>query len=415
MAALFLLSIITYLDRVCISVAAPEMQRELGMTPSQLGMVFGIFTLAYGLFEIPGGWMGDRFGTRTTLTRIVIWWSIFTAWTGTVRTFTTLLVIRFLFGVGEAGAYPNSSSAISRWFPTHERARAHGLVWMASRLGGALAPLLVIPLQDAFGWRAVFYIFSVIGVIWAVGWYTWFRDDPRKKSGVNEAELEIIGVGKGVRHGLPFRAIIGDSNLWAVMLMYHFFCYGSYWYIAWTPTYLVQAKHMSGATLATYSALPFVLGALANGIGGFVGDALVKKVGLKLGRRIVGMAGVTLAGIFMLLSLFIENPLVAAAVLALGFAASDFMLPTCWAVCLDIGKESAGTVTGSMNTLGQMGATIMSYSFGRMVETYGWNMPLVIIAGLFFVSALIRLKIDPTKPIRAAAPEPAPVLAGGVS
>jgi len=195
--------------------------------------------------------------------------------------------------------------------------------------------------------------------------------------------------------------------------MYHFFCYGSYWYIAWTPTYLVQAKNMSGAMLGAYSALPFLLGALANLVGGMVGDSLVKKLGLKQGRRIVGMAGVGLGGVFMLASLLIENAYVAAAVLALGFAASDFMLPTCWAVCLDIGKESAGTVTGAMNMAGQMGATLMSYGFGVLVERYGWNWPLVLIAGLSFLSALIWLKIDPTRPIRAAEPEP--ILAGSVS
>jgi MFS family permease len=412
MVGLFLLSIVTYLDRVCISVAAPAMQKELEMTPSQLGLIFGIFTLAYGLFEIPGGWMGDLFGPRRVLTRIVVWWSVFTALTGAVSNFTQLLVVRFLFGAGEAGAYPNSSGAISRWFPAVERARAHGLVWMASRLGGALAPVLVIPLQNAFGWRSVFYIFSVIGCIWAVVWYIWFRDAPREKSGVNEAELAIIESGSHSGPRLPFRAILSNSNLWAVMVMYHFFCYGSYWYIAWTPTYLVQAKNMSGAMLATYSALPFLLGALANGVGGVVGDVLVRKLGLKQGRRIVGMAGVGLGGVFMLLSLLIEDPYVAAAVLALGFAASDFMLPTCWAVCLDIGKESAGTVTGAMNMAGQMGATIMSYGFGVMVEKYGWNWPLVGIAALSFLSAVIWFKIDPTQPIRAAHPQPSPVAAG---
>lgn len=415
MVGLFLLSIVTYLDRVCISVAAPAMQKDLGMSPSQLGLVFGIFTLAYGLFEIPGGWMGDRFGPRRVLTRIVVWWSVFTALTGVVTNFSQLLAVRFLFGAGEAGAYPNSSAAISRWFPAVERARAHGLVWMASRLGGALAPLLVIPLQNAYGWRSVFYVFSVIGCVWAVGWYIWFRDDPREKSGVNEAELAVIGAGGESGPRLAFRTILSNPNLWAVMLMYHFFCYGSYWYIAWTPTYLVQAKNMSGATLGAYSALPFILGALANLAGGVVGDALVKNRGLKQGRRIVGMAGVGLGGVFMIVSLFIVNPYVAAAVLALGFAASDFMLPTCWAVCLDIGKESAGTVTGAMNMAGQMGATIMSYGFGVLVEKYGWNMPLVLIAGLSFLSALIWLKIDPTKPIRAPQPQPAAILAGGVS
>jgi MFS transporter, ACS family, glucarate transporter len=407
MAGLFLLSIITYLDRVCISVAAPAMQQELGMTPSQLGLVFGIFTLSYGLFEIPGGWMGDRFGPRRVLTRIVVWWSAFTALTGAVTSFSQLLTVRFLFGAGEAGAYPNCSGAISRWFPAVERARAHGLVWMASRLGGAIAPLLVIPLQQAFGWRSVFHIFSVIGLIWAVVWFVWFRDDPREKSGVNEAELELIGAGGGPAQRLPLGAILSNSNLWAVMLMYHFFCYGSYWYIAWTPTYLVQAKHMSGGTLAAYSALPFLLGAAANGIGGAVGDTLVRKMGLKRGRRVVGAAGVGLGGVFMIVSLFIASPYVAAAVLALGFAASDFMLPTCWAVCLDIGKESAGTVTGAMNMAGQMGATIMSYGFGVLVEVYGWNWPLVLIAALSFVSAAIWLKIDPTRPIRSAETGPA--------
>ena len=415
MVGLFLLSSITYLDRVCISVAAPAMQKDLGLTPSQLGLVFGIFTFAYGLFEVPGGWMGDRFGPRRVLTRIVVWWSVFTALTGAVTNFTQLLVVRFLFGAGEAGAYPNSSGAISRWFPAVERARAHGLVWMASRLGGALAPLLVIPLQLAFGWRSVFYIFGAVGSLWAVGWYVWFRDNPREKSGVNEAELAIIEAGSEPGPPLPFRAILSNANLWAVMLMYHFFCYGSYWYIAWTPTYLVQAKNMSGAMLATYSALPFLLGALANGIGGVVGDVLVRRLGLKQGRRIVGMVGVGLGGVFMLVSLFIENPYVAAAVLALGFAASDFMLPTCWAVCLDIGKDGAGTVTGAMNMAGQMGATIMSYSFGLMVEKYGWNLPLVFIAVLSFLSALIWLKIDPTRTIRDAGPKPTPILAGGVS
>jgi MFS transporter, ACS family, glucarate transporter len=415
MAGLFLLSIITYLDRVCISVAAPAMQKDLQMSPSQLGLVFGIFTLAYGLFEVPGGWMGDRFGPRRVLTRIVVWWSAFTALTGSVTSFSQLLTVRFLFGAGEAGAYPNCSGAISRWFPTVERARAHGLVWMASRLGGALAPLLVIPLQQAYGWRSVFHIFSVIGLIWAVGWFVWFRDDPREKSGVNEAELALIGAGGGPAQRLPFRAIAMNRNLWAVMLMYHFFCYGSYWYIAWTPTYLVEAKNMSGATLATYSALPFLLGAAANGIGGVFGDSLVRKMGLKRGRRIVGAAGVGLGGVFMIVSLFIANPYLAATVLALGFAASDFMLPTCWAVCLDIGKESAGTVTGAMNMAGQMGATIMSYGFGVMVETYGWNWPLLVIGGLSLLSAALWLKIDPTRPIRAGKPEVVPALAQGVS
>jgi ACS family glucarate transporter-like MFS transporter len=406
LTALFFLSVITYLDRVCISVAAPKMMQDLKLSESQLGLVLGMFTLAYGLFEIPTGWLGDRWGPRKVLTRIVVWWSVFTAWTGAVRSFPALLTVRFLFGVGEAGAYPNSSCVISRWFPFQERGRAHGIVWMASRIGGAISPLLVVPLQAAFGWRAVFYVFSVIGVMWAVFWYAWFRDYPHLKANVSKAELEEIGESGSSRHGASFAQIASSGNIWALMLMYHAFCYGSYWYIAWMPTYLVKAKGVQA--FATYAALPFVLGAIANGLGGYASDLMVRKVGVKWGRRVVGIAGVGLAGIFMLLSLVIEYQPLALVILALGFAASDFMLPNCWATCLDVGKENAGTVTGAMNTAGQMGATISSVAFGYLTASYGWNLPLIGIAGLFFVSALLWLAIDASKPLLPK-PEPQPI------
>jgi MFS family permease len=396
---LFLLSIITYLDRVCISVAMPQISKELGLSPSQIGWVLGVFTIAYGAFEVPGGWMADRFGARKVLTRIVVWWSAFTALTGAVTGFTGLWIVRALFGAGEAGAYPSSSSAISRWFPPHERARSHGFVWMASRLGGAIAPGAVIWLQTIYGWRAAFYIFAIPGLIWAVAWYVWFRDHPRVMKGVNEKEIELIGPPAQGHRGLPFLKVMKSGNLWAIMAMYHTFCYGSYWYIAWAPTYLVNEKHIEGGLLAAYSSLPFLLGAMANGAGGFTSDRLVKKLGLKEGRRAVGVGSLFLAGALMLASLGIENQTLAIIVLMAGFGAADFCLPNCWAVCLDIGKDNAGTVTGAMNTAGQIGASIMSIAFGALVESYGYNAPLVGIALLFFVSASVWFVIDPTKPL----------------
>ncbi len=402
MAALFLLSMITYLDRVCISVAAPEMSKDLDMSPSQLGWVFGIFTIAYGAFEIPGGWMGDRFGPRKILTRIVIWWSVFTALTGTVTSYVWLLVVRASFGAGEAGAYPNSSCTISRWFPVQERARSHGFIWMASRLGGALAPPVVIWLQALYGWRMVFYLFAVPGVVWAVVWYVWFRDNPRDMPAVNEGELAIIGQTPKSQHGAPFLAMLKSGNLWAVMAMYHVFCYGSYWYIAWAPTYLVQEKGFQGEMLAAYSSLPFLLGAIANGVGGYASDGLVRRFGLKIGRRAVGVVSLSLAGLFMLASLGVQHQALAVILLMMGFAAADACLPNCWAVCLDIGKENAGTVTGAMNTAGQIGASVMSVAFGYLVETYGYNAPLAGLGALFILSALLWLRIDPTKPIFAS-------------
>jgi MFS family permease len=190
-----------------------------------------------------------------------------------------------------------------------------------------------------------------------------------------------------------------SGNLWAIMAMYHTFCYGSYWYIAWAPTYLVNEKHIEGGLLAAYSSLPFLLGAMANGAGGFTSDRLVKKLGLKEGRRAVGVGSLFLAGALMLASLGIENQTLAIIVLMAGFGAADFCLPNCWAVCLDIGKDNAGTVTGAMNTAGQIGASIMSIAFGALVESYGYNAPLVGIALLFFVSASVWFVIDPTKPL----------------
>ena len=401
MAMLLLLSIITYLDRVCINAAAPAMREDLGLSTSQMGWIFSVFAIAYGVFEIPGGWMGDKFGPRIILTRIVVWWSAFTAFTGLATGYIQLLVIRFLFGAGEAGAYPNTSSVISRWFQGEARGKAHGWVWMASRLGGALSPLIVVPLIQMFDWRAVFYIFSTFGIVWAVAWFVWFRDSPRDKQGVNEAELELIGSAGPGHHGVPLGKILSNSNMLWVMLMYHCFCYGSFWFLVWTASYLAEEKGMSMETLAAFTALPFILGALANFAGGFASDAAVEKYGLKWGRRIIGAGGVGLAGVLMLVSLVIENPYVAAFVLAAAFAASDFMLPNCWAVCLDIGKQNAGAVTGAMNTAGQAGSAIVAAYYGILVEQHGWNMPLVWIAVMSLLSALLWFKIDPTQTLDA--------------
>ena len=396
LAMLFIASIITYLDRIAISAAAPRISDELGLTPGQMGWVFSAFVFAYGVFEIPTGWMGDRFGPRRILTRIVVWWSVFTAATGAVRGYAVLLLCRFFFGAGEAGFYPNSSCTISRWFPFGERARAQGIVWTASRIGATIAPLTVLPLQKAFGWRPVFYIFGVVGMIWAAIWYFWARDYPQQKSGVSKEELAEIGEGVPSAHvSLSWRVALGSGNLWAIMLMYHTYCYGSYWFFSWMPTYLVKAKGIQA--FATYAALPYLLGALANLAGGYASDLMVRKVGLKWGRRSLGLISMGSAGSLMLLSMVLESKVLAIVALSLSFAVSDFMLPNCWAVCLDIGKRYAGTVTGSMNMAGQMGATIAAAAYGNLVEKWGWNLPLIPVATLSLISALLWLKIDPTK------------------
>ncbi len=399
---LLLLSIVTYIDRVCISVAGPAMQKDLGISPERWGWVVGLFAISYAVFEIPSGAMGDRIGARKVLTRIVIWWSAFTSLTGTVSNYFLLLLVRFLFGAGEAGAYPNSSSSISRWFPVVERARAHGLVWMASRVGGALSPLLVIPIQMRWGWRASFYSFGVLGVVWAIFWYGWYRDTPREKPAVTAAEIQEIEEGQGaagrLRHSLPWRVALKGGNFWAILLMYHTYCWGSFFFLSWLHTFLAKGRGFTADELRSLSSLPFIFGGLANLAGGFTSDRLVRRVGLKWGRRAVGVAGLTASAMFMLATAFTANKVASVVLLSFAYAGSDFMLPVAWAVCLDVGRRYAGAMTGAMNMAGQLGSFLSSVSFGYLVAWFGtYNAVLPPMAAMLVVSAALWLKIDPTR------------------
>lgn len=407
LAFLFFASVITYLDRICISVAGNDIQQDLGLSLEQWGWVLGAFVLSYGLFEIPGGAMGDRIGPRKVLTRIVTWWSVFTALTGLARGFKELVVIRFLFGMGEAGAFPNFSVTIARWFPVHERARAQSVVWMASRVGGALAPVIVIPIQQAFGWRMSFYVFGVVGVLWAIVWYLWFRDSPGEKSGVSKEEIrEIRGealqeaVVEQARAKTPWKQIFGKANMWWIMLMYHANAWCGFFYLTWMHIFLIKGRGFTPGELVALSWLPFVFGALANLAGGAVSDMLVKRIGLRWGRRLLGFGGLGMATVFLTLTIFTEGKVMTVIYLALAYGFSDFALPVAWAVCLDVGEKNAGVVTGAMNMAAQVGSFLTTVLFGYIVVAFGsYNAPLVPIAAMSLVGALAWLKIDATKPL----------------
>ncbi|MBC7925201.1 MAG: MFS transporter [Bryobacteraceae bacterium] len=415
LSLLFLLSIITYLDRVCIAAAGPEMQRDLGLSQSQWGWVVGIFALSYAAFEIPSGAMGDRYGPRVVLTRIVLWWSAFTTITGFVSSYSILLIVRFLFGAGEAGAYPNSSSSISRWFPLAERGRAHGTVWMASRIGGALTPLLVYPILAAFGWRTCFFIFGSIGVIWCAVWYWWYRDLPPEKPGVTSEELAEIGPTTGRAHeGLPWGIALRSANLWRIMLMYHTYCWGSYFYLSWLHTYLAKGRGFSGDELKLFSMLPFVAGALGNFTGGVLSDFLVRRFGLAIGRKTVGAAGLAMSAVCIFGTGVTADRYVAVALLTFGYFSMDCMLPVSWSLCLDIGRRHAGAVTGTMNMAGQIGSFLSSVAFGIMVDYFGgrYDIPLMLFGAMLAVSAILYTTIDPTEElIPEIVPQTVPVLA----
>ncbi len=388
--------VITYLDRVCISVAGPRMQEALHIGPVAWGWVTGIFTLSYAVFEIPSGTLGDRIGPRKVLTRIVLWWSGFTSLTGFVTGYYPLLAIRFLFGMGEAGAFPNASVAIARWFPVRERGRAFGISLMSSQLGGAIAPLLVVPIQVHYGWRASFYIFGFLGVIWSAAWYRWFRDSPAEKAGVSDAELEETrDLVPNARHGLPWKAAVGSKNLWFVLAVAFCYVYTFSFFTSWLHTFLVKARGSSENDLLL-SSVPFLVGACGNFAGGLASHALVKRLGLKWGRRAIGVVGLGIAAVCAVAVMFTHQWLEALILLSFVYGGICFQQPTMFAVCLDIGGEYAGAVAGAMNTAAQVGAFMSSVMFGYLADRYGsYDVPFIPMAALLFIGIWLWLKVDP--------------------
>lgn len=398
---LFLLSIITYIDRVGISVAGKAMQDDLHISPELWGWVVGLFAISYAAFEIPSGALGDRIGPRKVLTRIVLWWSAFTTLTGTVKGFYSLLTVQFFFGAGEAGAFPNSTATIARWFPKTERARAQGVVWMASRVGGALCPPIVIAIQTMFGWRACFFVAGSFGLVWAVVWFLWFRDTPREKPGVSAEEIAEIELGKGdVRghHGLPWAIVVRKRNFWTLLMMYHMYCWGSFFFLSWLHTFLARGRGFTPAEIATLAPLPFIFGGCANFLGGFTSDHLVHKIGLKWGRRTVAIIGLSFSAVLMLATSMTQHKIASVVLVGLAYAGSDFMLPVAWAVCLDIGKRYVGAVSGSMNMAGQLGSFLSSVVFGYLITYFNsYNAPLYVMFVALAASAALWLLIDPTR------------------
>jgi len=397
---LVLLFAITYIDRVCISVAGPRMQEDLGIDPVGWGWVTAMFTLSYALFEIPTGTMGDRLGPRRVLTRIVAWWSAFTALTGAVSHYYLLLLVRFCFGAGEAGAFPNASIVISRWFPASRRASMSGVMLMASQLGGAMAPLLVVPIQMRYGWRASFFVFGAVGVVWAVAWYAWFRDTPAEQRGVSEAELaELSTAQPAPAHGFPWRFALRSESVLAMLGMAFCYIYTYSFFQTWLHTFLVRGRGFSEGSLML-SALPYAIAAVANIGGGAASDALVRRLGPMWGRRSIGVVALGGACLFTLAAMMTAHQLLTVVWLSLAYGAITFQQSGVFGVCLDLGRRHAGAVVGLMNTSAQVGGLISSVSYGYIVERYGsYDAPFVPMAVLLFVGALLWLRIDASEPL----------------
>ena len=404
LALLCVVGAITFLDRLAIAVAEPGVRGDLGLNASQWGWVLSAYVLANALFEIPSGALGDRRGRRFELTRIAVWWSSFTALTAACRSFWQISASRFLFGVGAAGAYPNAAGVIARWFPKREHARAQGFVWGASRLGGALAPLLLVPLQRAVGWRWMFVALGVVGLAWAVVWAVWFRDDPASMQGISASELEEIAearVGRGDA-SIPWARLLALPQLWLITVAYFCYAWGSWFYFGWFTTWLVRGAGFSVEQMGVVASFPFVLGLVGNLVGGALSERLVVRFGRKHTYRWV-TATCLVATACLLAAMSVVTAKTGVVVLAsLGLGVMDLMLPSAWAMCMSLGGDYGGTATGVMNTAGNLGGWVGAIVFGYVVQLTGsYNAPLRLIAAMVLVAAVLFSRVDCTAGLNA--------------
>jgi MFS transporter, ACS family, glucarate transporter len=407
LALLFLLTNITYVDRLCISAAAPAITIAFDLSPSQIGYIFSAFTLAYSAFEIPSGWLGDYFGTRKALTRIVLWWSVFTALTGAVSGFTSLFLVRFFFGAGEAGAFPNIARTVSRWFPSSHQGRALSVAFIGNAVGAAITTPLVFKLVEWQGWRLPFLEFGGLGVAWAVVWYWWFRDRPEDHQSVNAKELEIIrsdradGAELGHTRHVPWRILLRSSNLAFICAMYFAFGYALYFYITWLPTYLLKARGFSAAYAGFFSALPWAASAGGFWLGGLLTDWLSRRSGsLKIGRCGIGAFGLLISALALVAVVRTEDRVIAASLIAVAAFFQMLTGSAAWSVCLDVGRRNAGVVTGCMNMVGNLGGTIAPVVVGYAVERRGsWDIPFYVTAGVLAFGVMMWMLIDPRRSV----------------
>jgi ACS family glucarate transporter-like MFS transporter len=400
------LAAVTYLDRVCISVLAPRISAELHLTRVEMSYIFSAFAVSYAAFGVPAAWWADRDGARKVLTLVVLVWSAFTAATALAWNFLSMLVIRFLFGIGESGAWPSVARVYSRWIPLSSRGRIQGIFFAGAHLSGGVTPLIVAAMAGWLQWRAIFLVFGAIGAVWAVCWYAWFRDEPRQHKSVSAEERDFIEAMRGV-------PITKDQGSWVAVfrtptvapLCIQAFAnsYGFYFFITWLPTYLAEAHGMKGAEWATFSGLPLMLSFVADLTGGEGSDKLARKIGLRNARRVFGVGGYALAALAIFLATQVPSGFAAGLFIAIGGACSMLTLAPAWASAVDVGGRHAGVTAGVMNTVGQVGGILSPIVLATLVDATGnWNLPLLVLAAIYAVAGVAWLAINPEQRVEKA-------------
>jgi sugar phosphate permease len=392
--------LITYMDRVNISSAAPLISKEFALNKITLGLIFSAFNWSYALFQVPGGWMGDRFGPRSVLTTIVTYWSIMTAMTARGVGVGSLWIIRFLFGLGEAGAFPTATRAMQLWFTREERGICQGVAHSASRLGAAIVPPIVVAIMIAYGWRMVFYTFGAGGLLFGLVWYLAYRNLPEEHKRVNRAELgHIRGIDQGgkikqvsikKKPTVPWRVLLKHPNMWAVMCSYFTYAYSAWIFLSWLPSYLVDYRGFTLRKMGYFASLPLFAGVIGDSVGGWLTDyLLVKTRNTKFARRAVAVTGMLGATAFILPAAMTSNPYTAVYCLTGAMFFLECIIGPSWAVPMDVGGEYSGTVSGMMNMAGNIGGALSPIVFGILVQFGSWVAPFIVAAVILLLGAFL--------------------------
>lgn len=452
LAVLCSLAFLTYLDRICIMRVQSEISsdlafdalsetdkaslRERGLendpaavakaskdrATDRMGWVFAAFAAGYLLFEIPGGWLGDRWGARIVIFRVVLCWSLFTAMTGGVKGITSIfssnpgpeqwfaamIAIRFLFGVFEAGAYPNIARALGRWFPYHERAAAQSFIWFSSRMGGAFAPTIIGALMVLSGsWERAFYVLGIIGVVWAFFFFAWFRDRPEGQPGVSAAEREYIRSEASAASiyddrstaRMPWASLFSPNVLALCLVQFSVsFCF--YFYITFLPRYLKDQFQVDFQQSQLLSGLPMFMGAFACVAGGFLSDYAIRKTGSRRwGRSLIPIIAWSAAAACVFAVPAFNSAIPVMALLTIGFIFQDLGVAAMWSLPADIGGRHTGTVGGWMNTVGCVAAMLSPLTAAKMSIAFGWNSLFFVFGAVYLLGALAWARVDASESI----------------
>ncbi|GGD21579.1 MFS transporter [Hyunsoonleella pacifica] len=404
----FLITLLLYIDRVCISSAKDAIAGDLILTDKEMGWVLGAFALGYALFQVPGGALGDKYGVRKVMTWIMILWSAFTSLTGVAWNYVSILFFRFIFGAGEAGAFPNISRAAFSWVPTKERGAFQGINFSGSRLGAAFALPLVAYLIEDWGWRNIFYFFGAVGVLFAVLFYVFFRNKPEDHPGLNDKEKDFIVKNRQQQvekkgGNLPIGKILGSKNVILTMIQYIGSNFIFYFTLTWLFPYIKVKYDLNLVTTGLYAMLPLLAGAVGNWTSGFMVDAIYKKGNWKLSRQLPATIGFILVVLGVLSSLFMETPLGAVLCLSVAIFGADMTLSPSWSFCMDIGEENSGKVSGMMNMAGNIGAFITSLAFPYLREWTGTDQTyFYIAAALGFIAIFCWYFMNPNQKLNNA-------------